>query len=116
MLRGKRKSQTNLEGDKNCSDFLQKKINLINPKIIATLGAVALEALKTIEYHQFALRLDAAKILRRNRRLLVALYHPSPQVFASHRRAAEQLADFGILKQAIEKVRTAQKNKEFRVT
>ncbi|MGC2236001.1 MAG: uracil-DNA glycosylase [Pyrinomonadaceae bacterium] len=86
---------------KNCSDFLEKTINLINPKIIATLGTVALEALKMIEYHQFALKTDAAKILCWNGRHLVALYHPSPQVIASHRREREQLEDFRILKEAI---------------
>ncbi len=89
---------------KNCADFLEKTINLINPKIIATLGAVALEALKTIEYHQFALRTDAAKILDWNERIIVPLYHPSPQVIASHRRINEQLEDFQSLAKAILKV------------
>lgn len=99
---------------KNCSDFLRQTINLIDPKIIVTLGTVALEALKTIEYHQFALRTDAAKILSWNGRLLVALYHPSPQVVASHRREPEQLADFQILKRAITQVRR-RANKGIRV-
>src|SRR5437867_1308354 len=30
---------------KNCSDYLQRTIELINPRVIATLGGVALEAL-----------------------------------------------------------------------
>ncbi len=34
---------------KNCSAFLQKVLQLIEPKIVATLGSVALEALKTID-------------------------------------------------------------------
>lgn len=88
---------------KNCAAFLEKTINLINPKIIATLGAVALEALKTIEYHQFTLRTDAAKILLWNQRILVPLYHPSPQVIASRRRLNEQIEDFQSLAQAFEK-------------
>ncbi|HEX8369447.1 MAG TPA: uracil-DNA glycosylase [Pyrinomonadaceae bacterium] len=89
---------------KNCSDFLQKTLEIINPKIIVTLGGVALEALKLIEYHQFTLKLNAAKILRWNERILLPLYHPSPQVIASHRRMPEQLADFKVLAGAIEKV------------
>jgi uracil-DNA glycosylase len=89
---------------KNCSGFLQKTLEIVNPKIIVTLGGVALEALKLIEYHQFTLKLDAAKILLWNRRILLPLYHPSPQVVASHRRMSEQLADFQILAGAIEKV------------
>lgn len=87
---------------KNCSDFLERTINLINPKIIATLGAVALEGLRSIAYHNFTLKLEAASILEWNKRLLIPLYHPSPQVVASHRRMHEQLADFQILKKAIE--------------
>jgi DNA polymerase len=89
---------------KNCSGFLQKTIEIVNPKIIVTLGAVALEALKLIEYHQFTLRLNAAQSLGWNGRILLPLYHPSPQVVASHRRMAEQLADFQILAGAIEKI------------
>lgn len=88
---------------KNCSDFLLQTVKIINPKIIATLGAVGLEALKAIEYHQFTLRNDAAKILDWNSRLLVPLYHPSPQVTCSHRREHEQIVDFQSLARTIER-------------
>ncbi len=87
---------------KNCSEFLRKTIEIIDPKIIVTLGRVALEALRAIEYHNFTLKTEAAKILEWNGRLLVPLYHPSPQVFASHRREFQQLADFKVLARAIE--------------
>lgn len=86
---------------KNCTDFLAATINLINPKIIVTLGSVALEALKTIEYHQIILKADTAKILRWNERILIPLYHPSPQVIASRRREFEQLEDFKSVERAI---------------
>lgn len=85
-----------------CADFLTKTINLIDPEIIVTLGSVALEALKTIEYHQIILRTDAGKIFRWQARRLVPLYHPSPQVIASHRRLPEQLEDFKAVAVAIE--------------
>lgn len=88
---------------KNCGAFLERTIDLINPKIIATLGSVALEALKTIEYHQIILKSDAGGIFRWNERILVPLYHPSPQVVASHRRMNEQLADFRSVGEAIER-------------
>lgn len=89
---------------KNCSNFLKKTIDLINPKIIVTLGAVSLEALKLLEYHQFSLKTDVGKILRWNAQTLVPLYHPSPQVLASHRREKEQLEDYKVLKAAIQKI------------
>lgn len=88
---------------KNCVDFLAKTVELINPKIIVTLGSVALEALKTIEYHQIILRSDAGTIFRWQTRWLVPLYHPSPQVVASHRRMHEQLEDFKAVAEAIER-------------
>src|SRR5438034_5158828 len=47
---------------RNCSDFLRRTIELVQPAIIVTLGTVALEALKLIHYHEFTLRDDVAKI------------------------------------------------------
>ena len=49
---------------RNCRDFLERTIRLIDPRVVATLGSVALEALKSIEYHQITLRNDAAGIFR----------------------------------------------------
>ena len=81
----------------NCSSFLRRQIELIQPRVIATLGGVALEALKAIEYHEFKLKTDAARILDWYGVQLVPLYHPSPQVVASHRRMDQQLEDFRAL-------------------
>ena len=58
--------------------------------MIVTLGSVALEALKRIQYHELNLKESAARIHSWNDRVLVPIYHPSPQVLASHRREAEQ--------------------------
>jgi len=81
----------------NCSSFLRRQIELIRPNVIATLGSVALEALTAIEYHEFKLKTDAARILDWYGVKLVPLYHPSPQVIASHRRMDQQLEDFRAL-------------------
>ncbi len=89
---------------KNCSNFLKRTLELINPQIIVTLGAVSLEALKLLEYHQFSLKTDIGKILRWNAHLLVPLYHPSPQVLASHRREKEQFEDYKVLARAIREI------------
>lgn len=85
----------------NCSRFLGKTIDLINPKIIATLGSVALEALKLLGLHNFSLKTDVGKILSWKDILLVPLYHPSPQVLASHRRENQQIEDYKVLASAI---------------
>ena len=85
----------------NCSSFLRRQIELISPRVIATLGSVALEAIKAIEYHEFKLKTDAASVLDWYGAKLVPLYHPSPQVIASHRRMDQQLEDFEILKELL---------------
>ena len=85
----------------NCSTFLQRTIELVNPRVVVTLGSVALEALKRIHYHEFTLKDSAARIQSWSGRVLVPIYHPSPQVLASHRREAEQLRDYQVVRKAI---------------
>ena len=85
----------------NCSSFLRRTIELVDPRVIVTLGSVALEALKRIQYHELSLKTAAAQIHAWNERVLVPIYHPSPQVLASHRREAEQLADYQIVKHGL---------------
>jgi uracil-DNA glycosylase family 4 len=94
---------------RNCSAFLRRQIELIDPPVIATLGAVALDALKLIEAHDYRLRDAAAKILRWNGRLLVPLYHPSPQVIITVRTIEEQKLDFRSILKAI---KTANRTKK----
>lgn len=86
---------------RNCSSFLRRTIEVINPTVIVTIGSVALEALKAIAYHEFVLKNDAAKILEWHNRTLVPLYHPSPQVVITVRRMPQQLEDFQVLKKAL---------------
>jgi uracil-DNA glycosylase len=86
---------------KNCSSFLRRTIEVVNPRVIVTLGSVALEALKRIQYHELNLKESAAQIQSWNNRVLVPIYHPSPQVLASHRREAEQLQDYQVVAKAI---------------
>ncbi|MBK9313372.1 MAG: uracil-DNA glycosylase [Acidobacteria bacterium] len=87
---------------RNCSSFLQRQIELIDPPVIATLGAVALDAIRLIEAHTFTLRDHAARILEWNGRLLVPLYHPSPQVIITVRNLDQQKRDYRMLLRAIE--------------
>jgi uracil-DNA glycosylase family 4 len=91
----------------NCSEFLRRTIELVDPRVIVTLGTVALAALKGIHYHQFTLKEAAGKIHQWQARLLVPIYHPSPQVLASHRREAAQLRDYTVVARAIRRAATA---------
>ena len=88
----------------NCSQYLRQTIAVIDPRVIVTLGGVALEALKLVHYHEFTLRIDAAKIRRWNGRLLIPLYHPSPQVLITSRDEKAQLRDYRVVRRAITKL------------
>jgi uracil-DNA glycosylase family 4 len=88
----------------NCSEFLRRAIELIDPLVIVTLGSVALDALRRIHYHQLTLKEAVGKLHEWNARSLVPIYHPSPQVLASHRREAEQLRDYKVVARAINEV------------
>jgi uracil-DNA glycosylase family 4 len=89
----------------NCSGFLRRAIELVDPRVIVTLGSVALEALKRIQYHELSLKESAAQIHSWNDRMLVPIYHPSPQVLASHRREAEQLADYQVVSRGLTQIK-----------
>ena len=89
---------------RNCSDFLQRTIMLVDPNVVVTLGGVALEALRLVQYHEFTLRDDAAKVRRWNGRLLIPLYHPSPQVLITSRNEKAQLRDYEVVARAIGRI------------
>lgn len=85
----------------NCVGYLEKTINLINPPILVTLGTVALEAIKRIETHDLKIKENVANVIIWNKRRLIPLYHPSPQVIASHRNMEQQFADYKFLEREI---------------
>jgi DNA polymerase len=91
----------------NCSEFLRRQIELIDPAVVVTLGGVALAALAVVEAHDLTLGRSAGRVTRWNGRLLVPLYHPSPQVLASHRREAAQLEDYRAVAVALERAADA---------
>jgi uracil-DNA glycosylase len=85
----------------NCSGFLRRTLELINPRVVVTLGSVALESLKMIKTHNLILKQAIGKVYEWDGRLLVPIYHPSPQVLASHRREQAQLHDYKLVREAI---------------
>jgi uracil-DNA glycosylase family 4 len=89
---------------RNCSGFLRRTIELVEPAVIVTLGTVALEALKLLHYHEFNLKNDAGRIRRWDGRLLVPLYHPSPQVLITSRDEKMQLRDYQVVARAMRRI------------
>jgi uracil-DNA glycosylase family 4 len=88
----------------NCSSFLRRQIELLDPPVLVTLGAVSLAALRLVEYHDLSLKEHAGQVHQWNGRLLVPVYHPSPQVLASHRREDAQLRDYKAIALALARV------------
>lgn len=89
----------------NCASYLEKTINLINPPILVTLGTIALEALKRIEMHDLKIKENVANVIIWNNIKLIPLYHPSPQVIASHRNMQQQCLDYKFLEREMNKKR-----------
>jgi DNA polymerase len=87
---------------RNCSDFLKRALELINPAVVVTLGSVALDAVRRVHDHGLTLRNAAGKVQDWNGRKLLPIYHPSPQVLASHRRELQQLEDYQAVATAID--------------
>ncbi len=77
----------------NCAGWLSAQMRLVNPPVVATLGATALKALARIESHRIQLREAVAQPQRWAGRLLVPLYHPSPRAGLS-RAYDQQEEDF----------------------
>lgn len=89
---------------RNCSHFLRRAIELVNPPVVVTLGTVALEALKLIDDHALTLRDHAAQTQRWNGRALIPLYHPSPQVLITSRDQKAQISDYKVVARAVASV------------
>jgi uracil-DNA glycosylase family 4 len=77
----------------NCAPFLRRQLDLVDPKIVVTLGAQALAAIGRIEPHDLQLATSVRKKWNWYRRLLVPLYHPGQRAML-HRSFLNQLADY----------------------
>jgi uracil-DNA glycosylase family 4 len=77
----------------NCRDHLRRQIDLINPKIVVTLGSTALKAVAGIEPHEFTLAESVRTVHDWYGRRLIALYHPGQRAMA-HRSFANQRSDY----------------------
>ncbi|HSH39894.1 MAG TPA: uracil-DNA glycosylase [Chthoniobacterales bacterium] len=87
----------------NCAGFLRRQIDLVDPEVIATLGATALAALNAIEPHALSLSTHVRTAKRWNGRILVPLYHPGQRAMM-HRKLAQQHTDYRFLRSVITRV------------
>ena len=85
----------------NCSAFLHRTIDLLDPPLVVAIGAKALAALDRIESHGLSLSQDVARCVAWRGRLLIPLYHPSPQVLISRCSLTQQQEDWQAIAQAV---------------
>jgi uracil-DNA glycosylase family 4 len=89
---------------KNCSYYLEMTLKLLNPDMIVTLGAKALDALKCIKNHDFVLRDCVAQKLPWNNRYIFPIYHMGPRA-TIHRGINKQRSDFIILSHIVDPIK-----------
>jgi uracil-DNA glycosylase family 4 len=89
---------------RNCSDHLRRQVDIIERKIVVTLGATALKAVEMIEHHGLELSKSVRTCVRWYRRLLVPLYHPGQRAMI-HRSFANQLADYQFVAEQLVRLR-----------
>lgn len=79
---------------KNCSGFLRLQIELIRPRLVVTLGGIALDAVNRLLQTRYELKTDALRPVETPNFILLPLYHPSPRVANWKRPLRLQKRDF----------------------
>jgi uracil-DNA glycosylase family 4 len=87
----------------NCVPFLKRQLDLVDPKIVVTLGAQALAAINLIEPHGLQLAPSVRRKYSWYGRLLVPLYHPGQRAML-HRSFLNQLADYRFVAETYRKL------------
>lgn len=77
----------------NCSAFLKQQIDVVDPKIIVTIGATALRALTYIEPHKLTLKESVRTRCNWYGRILIPIYHPGQRAML-HRSFINQQSDY----------------------
>jgi uracil-DNA glycosylase family 4 len=78
---------------KNCSSHLRAQIDIVAPSIVVTLGAVALDALRSISPHDLQLASSVRTAHSWYGRKLIPLYHPGQRAMV-HRSLSNQRSDY----------------------
>jgi len=78
----------------NCSPYLESVLELVQPRIVVTLGGVGLDAVNRLLNTRYKLAEVIGKPQLTERFTLLALYHPSPRVTNWKRPLSAQKRDF----------------------
>jgi uracil-DNA glycosylase family 4 len=99
---GNNSTPTKLE-IQNCAEHLAEQIRIVNPKIIVTLGAVALESTRFTSAHTLTLKDNVRTANTWLNRILIPLYHPGQRAML-HRSFANQRSDYQFVAEQLKNV------------
>ncbi len=80
-----------------CARYVSALVETLDPAIVVTLGATALESLHAVAPHSLALKWDVGDVHRWNGRFVLPLYHPGARAMIQ-RSWAEQRRDYKLLR------------------
>ncbi len=92
----------------NCAPFLRETVEILDPSIVVTLGAVALKACGELEAHSFSLRDHVRTNNSWMRRSLIPVYHPGQRAMV-HRSFANQLSDYQFVAETLRRLKKPRK-------
>lgn len=78
---------------RNCSQYLEELLSIIQPKYIVPLGRIALASLNVIRNHNVKLSEGVGKSYTWNGFQVYPLYHPGPRALI-HRTKVQQIEDY----------------------
>lgn len=91
-----------------CSGYLRRQIDLLNPKLVVTLGATSLSALNLVSTHSLSLKEHVRTVHPWYGRHLIPIYHPGQRAMM-HRSFANQSADYQFVAETLRRVGTPRK-------
>jgi uracil-DNA glycosylase len=93
LANGNNRRPTTKEID-NCYSYLKSTLELVNPKVVVTLGGVGLDAINRLLGTRYKLAEVIGKPQKTKNFTLLPLYHPSPRVTNWKRPLSVQKRDF----------------------
>lgn len=94
-----------------CAHHLRAQIEVVQPRLVMTLGAVALDATRLVESHDLSLRDSVRSANKWFGRLLLPLYHPGARAMV-HRSFANQTADYYFVGETFRRLEKGRARKE----
>ncbi len=90
---------------RNCLYYLESVLDIIEPEVVVTLGAVGLQSINYLLGTDYRLDRDAARLWATPKFTLLPLYHPSPRVTNWRRPLKRQIEDFKMIRRALQQTR-----------